>query len=228
MRRPRPSTGAPAVVLAALLAITVAACGPAGTSGPSTAPTSAALATAGPSPAPTVGPSASGPFAGAPYAITLPSGWQAFNLADPAAKGSLDAFAAANPSLAVSIQQFESMTNARMAVNPLLGDILLIVTTPSGGVSLDTLAQTFTAQFQAVPGLEGSPVPEDLTLPGGAAVHWDIRLSGSKAGGGTIRATESVYLFVSATDAVVVEFVTPAGGAIPDEQSIVSSFTFTK
>jgi hypothetical protein len=208
----------------------VAACGPGGTQGPTTNPSPSATATEAPTAAPTTAPSeapaASGPFGGAPYDITVPTGWQAFDLADPAAKAGLDAFVEANPSLAASIQQFESMTNARMAVNPLLGDFMLVITTPSGGISLADLAQSFTAQFQAVPGLDGTPKPENVTLPGGDAVHWDLKLSSNKPGGGTMSVEESLYLFASSSDAVVVEFVTPAGGLIPDEQSIVNSFRF--
>lgn len=211
------------VALAAVTAIT-AACGPSATPVPTTEPTpTVAPAT------PTVGPAspaASGGLGSAPYDITIPAGWQSFDLADPAAKAGLDAFVEANPNLAASIQQFEAIPGVRMAVNPLLGDFMLVLTTPSNGIALDTLGQSFTAQFQAVPGLEGTPTPENVTLPGGDAIHWDLKLTSNKPGGGTISVEESVYLFASATDAVVVEFVTPAGGTIPDEQAIINSFAF--
>jgi hypothetical protein len=216
----RPRSIASIAWLAVLASLTAAACGASGTPEPPTAPPT--------TPAPTqaiatVTPSG---FGGAPYDITIPSGWQAFNLADPAAKAGLGAFVEANPALAASVQQFESMPNARMAVNPLLGDFLLVITTPSGGIPLDTLAQSFTAQFQVVPGLEATPAPQNVTLPAGDAIHWEIRLSSNRPDGGTITVEESIYLLASSSDAVVVEFVTPAGGVVPDEQTIINSFRF--
>ncbi len=237
MRRPQPSVVAVPILALATLALGLAAAGcgggttptaspgPGQSSSPTVAPSTPAP-TALPTAALTPGPSASANTGSAPYDITIPTGWESFDLADPAAKVGLDAFVEANPNLAASIQAFESIPGVRMAVNPLLGDFMLVITTPSNGVGLDTLAQSFTAQFQLVPGLQGTPTPKNLTLPGGDAVHWDLKLTSNKPGGGTITAQESIYLFANSTDAVIVEFVTPAGGTIPDEQSIVSSFRF--
>ncbi len=217
---------------AALLAVlaVVVACGSSGTPAASGGPTPGATVTSSPAGSPVAtangSPTTSGNVGIEPYDITIPTTWQEFNLADPAAKAGLDAFVEANPSLAASIQGFESIPGVRMAINPLVGDIVLILTTPSNGAPLEALAPTFTAQFQAVPGLQGTPAPEAVTLPGGPAVHWHLTLTSNKPGGGTVTAEESVYLFVSQTDAVIIEFVTPAGGAIPDEPSIVGSFRF--
>lgn len=219
----RRSLRVPVVLVASV--VLLAACGSGGTpaTSPSLAPSEAPTA----SPTAATAPPASGGLGSTPYTITIPSAWQEFNLADPAAKAGLDAFVEANPTLAAAIQQFESIPGVRMAIDPLLGDVMLVITTQSGGVPLDILAQSFTAQFQTVSGLEGTPTPQDVTLPGGNAVHWDLKLTSNKPGGGTISVEESVYLFANATNAVIVEFVTPSGGAIPDEQSIVASFKFS-
>lgn len=227
MRRPLSAALAAAVLVPAL----VGACN---SSAPTAAPTAAAtiapVATVAATEPPASGPPASissDPFAGEPFTLTLPAGWQGFNLQDPAAQASIDQFAASNPSLAGSIQAFKSYPDVRMAVNPLLGNILLVLPTPSNGIPLETLAQAFNAQFQAVPGLQAAPSPEPVSLPNGSGVHWLLSLTANKAGGGTVQVSESIYLLVSSTTAVILEFVVPQGGAIPDEQAIVDSFKFT-
>src|SRR5262249_50818719 len=111
--------------------------------------------------------------------------------------------------------------------NAVLGNVLVVITTPSNGLSLDVVSQTFNAQFQAIPGLQAPPSPEPVTLPAGNAIHWLLQLQANKVGGGTVQVTESTYLLISPTDLVILEFVVPQGGAIPDEQSIVNSFQFT-
>ena len=232
----RQPTFARAVVLgsAMIATLVVAACS---SSAPTIAPTTAATAaatitpTAAPSTAPASPSPASSvsadPFAGEPFTLTLPPGWEGFNLQDPAAQTAIDQFAASNPNLAASIQAFKAMPGVRMAVNPLLGNILLVLTTPSNGIGLDLIAQSFNAQFQAVPGLQAAPSPEAVTLTNGKGVHWLLALSANKAGGGTVQVSESVYLLANSTTAVILEFVVPQGGAIPDEQAIVNSFQFT-
>ncbi len=218
------------LALAVLAALAVAACG---SSTPTQAPTVAP--TVAPTAAPATEPAASAPagslnpdpFAGEPFTLTLPAGWKGFNLQDPAAQASIDQFAASNPNLAGSIQAFKALPGVRMAVNPLLGNILLVLTTPSNGIALDTLAQAFNAQFQAVPGLQAAPSPEPVTLANASAIHWLLSLTANKAGGGTVQVSESVYLVVNSTTAVILEFVVPQGGTIPDEQAIANSFKFT-
>jgi len=209
------------------VAMLVAACGtglasptPGATPVPATAspPTSTALTS---SPAPT------GPFAGRPYSLTLPDGWQTFDLADPAGATALDAFVSANPEMAGAIEAFKKLPNVTMAVNLLLGNVVVALSIPSGGVPLDTLAPSFTAQFAAVPGVKEAPVAENVTLPVGPAVHWTIKLEAQKPGGGTYEVGESVYLVANDTTAVLVEFVEVAGAGIPQEQAIVNSLAFT-
>jgi len=226
----RPLSAAPAAFV--LTAVLVGACS---SSTPTAAPTVAATtvpaATVAPTEPAASGPAASvssDPFAGEPFTLTLPAGWQGFNLQDPAAQASIDQFAASNPNLAASIQAFKAMQPApRMAVNPVLGNILLVLTTPSNGLALDAFTQVFNAEFQAAPGLQAAPSPEPMTLPNGSAVHWQLALTANKAGGGTVQVSESIYLLVNSTTAVILEFVVPQGGAIPDEQAIVNSFKFT-
>jgi hypothetical protein len=221
------------LLTAGAVALLIAACtssSPAAT--PTQAPTLAAVTTptvdtstppVSPSPA-----ASAGAFSGQPYTITVPTGWQAFNLGDASAKAGLDAFVAANPNIAASVKLFEGIPGVRMAINPVVGNVMLVITTPSRGLPLDTLATSFTTQFQAVPGLNGTPTPEHVTVPGGNAIHWALSISANKAGGGTLSVAESVYLFASPIDAVILEFATLSGGVIPDEQAIAASFAFTR
>lgn len=213
------------------VAILVAACG---TAQPSASP----LITAAPTPAATPStapasqgavatPAATNPFAGKPYSLALPDGWQTFDLADPSGGAALDAFVAANPAMGASIAAFKSLPNVTMAVNGLLGNVVVALSLPTGGVPLEMLATSFTAQFAAVPGVANPPQPENVTLPVGPAVHWAIQVEANKPGGGTYQVGESVYLVANDTTAVLVEFVEVANGGIPQEQQIINSLAFT-
>jgi len=186
-------------------------------------PSTAATGTAGPAatPAPT------SPFAGQPYSLTLPDGWVTFDLSDPAGSAALDAFVAANPEMASAIEAFKALPNVTMAVNPLLGNVVVSLSSPTGGRALDVVAASFTAQFAAVPGVVTPPQPENVTLPAGPAVHWHIDIQANDPGGGTYQVGESVYLVSNGTTAVFVEFVEVAGAAVPQEQAIINSLTFT-
>jgi hypothetical protein len=209
----------------------LAGCGsgaPSPTAAPTPMPTPTVAPTPSPSPTPTPSPSpvAADPFAGQPYTVVVPPGWRAFNLSDPSAKAGLEAYVAANPSMAAAIKLFESIPGVRMAVNPLLGNFMLIVTLPSGGTPLATIGQSFSSQFAAVPGIQGTPKAENVTLPGGPAIHWQLTVSSKMTTGATISVSESVYLLANATDAAILEFVTLSGGVIPDEAAIADSFAF--
>jgi hypothetical protein len=215
------------------VAILVAACG-SGQPTPSPAVLTPQAATpaptaAGPSPsaAAIATPEPTSPFAGKPYSLVLPAGWQSFNLSDASGTSALDAFVSANPEMAGSIEAFKKLPNVTMAVNLLLGNVVVALSIPTGGVPLETLATTFTAQFAAVPGVKDPPVAENLTLPVGPAVHWHITVEANKPGGGISEVGESVYLVANDTTGVLIEFVEVGGAGIPQEQEIVNSLAFT-
>jgi hypothetical protein len=217
--------------LVALVAVgvVVAGCSGAAVATPTVVPTPTAAPTASPTAPPTPSPSPSpspAPFAGQPYTITIPPGWHTFNLADPAEKRALDAFVASNPSMGPAIALFETIPGVQLAANPLLGDELLVFTSPTNGVTLDTIAPSVEAQFKLIPGLKSPPKATKLTLPAGPAYHWLIQITANKPGGGTITVEESVYLLANDSTAVFVEFVTPAGGLVPDEKAIIDSLAF--
>jgi hypothetical protein len=213
-------------------AMLVAACG---TSEPSPSvvitpgPTEAATATAPPAStsAPTVAPTPTSPFAGQPYSMDLPDGWTIFDLADPAGSAALDAFVAANPEMAGPIEAFKALPGVTMAINPVLANVVVSLAVPTGGLTLEVLATSFTAQFAAVPGVVTPPQPNDVVLPAGPAVHWDITIEANNPGGGTNQVHESVYLIANDTTAVLVEFVEVTGAGIPQEAQIIQSFRFT-
>ena len=215
-------------VLAVVFGLLVAGCGSAARPSPAITPTAAPAAspTAGPSAAPSTSETGADPFAGQPYVLKLPAGWVAYDPSNPANKVTLDAMATANPGFAASIRAFESLPNVRMAVNGLLGNILLVIPTASGGLPVATIAQNLTAQFEAVPGVITKPVAESLTLPAGDARHWALAIAMNKVGGGSLRVDESIYLVTNAQTALIVEFVTPHGGAVPDEPLIIETLRF--
>ena len=215
------------IVLVGLLA---AACGTAQPSpNPVTTPppTSVATPTAAATDALVPSPGPTGPFAGQPYALDLPEGWESFDLSDPAGAAAIDAFVAANPEMGAAVEAFKALPNVTMAVNAVLGNVVVSLATPSGGLSLDAIATGFTAQFGAVPGVASRPVPEELSLPVGRAIHWDITLEANDPAGGTYQVGESVYLVANDTTAVLVEFVEVEGAGVPQEQQIIQSLRFT-
>ena len=56
---------------------------------------------------------------------------------------------------------------------------LVILATPSGGASLDTVETALDAQFRMVPGAKVL-ASDPLTLPGGRAAHWTVTLTANK------------------------------------------------
>lgn len=217
-----------AVVLL-VLAFVAAACG--ASANPTASPSASAPPVATPSPMPSATASAvaaSGdPFANRPYTLTVPVGWQTFDLSNPSAKTGFDAFAQANPAFSTALQAFESSPNVWLAVNSLLGGAVVVLPLSSQGLPLETIGQSLTAQFATIAGVASpGPVAEPTTLPGGDAIHWEVSLNVNKTGGGTYTVVESLYLFANAQTAAIVEFVNPSGGVLPDESSIIDSFEF--
>ena len=187
------------------------------------AASSAATSTPSLSPAPS---SRIDVFAGQPYTLDLPAGWMGFDPTNPATKAATDALLAANPALVGPFQGFQAMPNVRMAVQTALGNVLVVVPMASGGLSLDALGQSVTAQLRLIPGLNAPPAATKVTLPAGEALHWDLTLTVNKVGGGTTQVRESVYLFADTETAFVVEFVSVGSGASADEVAIVRTFRF--
>jgi hypothetical protein len=214
------------------LAVIVAACG---TSTPTAAP---------PTPVPTLAPTATpeitapptatapvtaapvDPYAGQAYRLTLPDGWITFDLSDPAGQAALDAFVVANPDMAAAIEAFKALPNVVMAVNQELGNVVVSLATPSLGLSLDVIAASFTAQFAAVPGVQGTPVAESISVTAGPAVHWHLTIQANKPSGGTYTVGESIYLVANDVTAVLVEFVEVDGAPVPQEDQIIQSLRF--
>jgi hypothetical protein len=218
------------LALAALLAAVLAGCGSAASPSPSPA-AATAVPTATPAPTTTAAASPStavrggDPFADQPYSIDLPAGWQAYDLSTLNG-ASLDAFTKANPGLAGAVQAFQSMPNVRLVVNALLGNALVVIAIPSQGMSLETIGQSMSAQFQAVAGVSKVPTAETETLPAGPALHWPLTITTNKVGGGTLQVNESIHLLANDQTALLVEFVTPNGGANPDESSMIKTVRF--
>ena len=222
-----------ALALTALIVVVVAACNSSvASSAPAATPTAAATPTVAPTPtaAPTASPSAAAvpsgdPFADQPYTIDLPAGWEAFDVKS-LDKTALDAYTKANPSFAGAMQTFSSLPNARMAINPLLGNAAIFIALPSQGMSIDALGKSFDAQFQAVPNVTNKPVSKPMTLPAGKALHWPISLSVNNTAGAKTKIEESIYLLVDPKTALMTVFVGPGDGGVQDEQKIMESIAF--
>jgi hypothetical protein len=213
------------------LAALVAACGTTPTAAPPTvaptvAPTPTAAPTAAPTPTIAPSPTPAGPFDSADYSLTLPAGWVSFDMNDPAGQAALDAFVAANPGMAGSIAAFKALPNVVMAVNQLLGNVIVTLSLPTGGLTLDVIAASFSSQFAAVPGVKDPPTAEDVTLPVGPAKHWHLVITANSPGGGTQEVGESIYLVANATTAVLVEFVEVGGAPVAQEQQIIQTLAF--
>jgi hypothetical protein len=157
--------------------------------------------------------------------MDLPVGWEVLDVST-ATQPALDALTKANPGLAGFVEAFRSMPNARLLANRLLGQAIVTISLPSQGLTLATIGQSFTAQFESVPLLTSKPVAKPLTLPAGPALHWTLDVSLNKGGGGTTKVDESIYLLVSDDAAVIVEFAGPHGGVNPDEMKIIKTFHF--
>jgi hypothetical protein len=224
------------LALATALALVVAGCGSTATPSPSAVPTATPLPTTTPGPTPTASPTlvpspstatidSSDPFAGQPYAMDLPVGWEALDVRT-ATQAGLAALTKENPGLAGFVEAFRSMPNGRLIANRLLGQAIVAISLPSQGLTLTTIGQSLTAQFESVPLLTSKPVAKPLTLPGGPALHWTLDVSLNKAGGGTTKVDESIYLLINSDTAVIVEFAGPHGGINPDEAKIIKTFRF--
>jgi hypothetical protein len=173
---------------AALVAMTIAACG--GSTATAT-PATPAPASAAPSTEPSASASASASAAvsaGASlattgrievpqhgFAITLPSGWTRIDLAS----GDLDAIMAAagaeNPELAeLYTAQIQTMLASGLVIFALGPDVsagtnLNILSLPNMGMSLDLLEQANLAQLQNL--ADGQVSSERVNLPAGEALH---------------------------------------------------------
>jgi len=219
------------LAIAALITLLVAGCASTTSSSPSVAvvetakppPTPTAKPTPTPTPLPTASP---GLFAGQPYTLELPDGWESFDMNSAANRASLDAFSKANPGVAGAIQALQKTPGVRIAANFLLGDVLVVLALPSQGLSLDALGTSLTAQFKNVPGVGSKVVAKPVKLPVGDAMHWDLSVSANGASGGTTKATESIYLVTDGATAIIVEFVKPQGGVLPSESTIIDSLQF--
>lgn len=199
-----------------LACVLAAGCGTAQPSG--TAPRSTTGLPAGATP---------GPYEGQPYALDLPAGWVAFDLSDPAGVVALDAFVSANPRMAAAIEAFKALPNVTMAVNLPLGNVVVSLAVPSDGLALDVIAASFTTQFAAVPGVVAVPEPDEVTVPAGPAMHWDLAIEANDPSGATYHVAESIYLVANDTTAVLVEFVEAGGAGIPQEEEIIQTLRFT-
>ena len=152
------------LALAALLAAVLTGCGSAASPSASPAaatpvPTATPASAATPAASPSTAANGGDPFADQPYSIDLPAGWQAYDLSTLSGPA-LDAFSQANPGLAGAVQSFKSTPNVRLAVNALQGNALVAIAIPSQGLPLETIGQSISAQFQAVPGVDKVPTAE--------------------------------------------------------------------
>jgi hypothetical protein len=200
---------------------------PVATPAPTVTPITTPAPTVEPSPSAAIAPAGKiDPFAGQPYRLRLPAGWQAYDLNDAASQAAFDAYARSNPQMAEAIDSFLTNPNVRMVVNPLLGNAVIVMALPSQGLPLETIGASLTAQFRIVPNVIRAPVAKSVTLPAGSGFQWNIAISSPNGLGRPIRVNESVYLVTDGPTAFVAVFVKPKGGVLPDETKIIKSLRF--
>lgn len=159
-----------------------------------------------------------------PYAFSLPAGWVDVDPTSAASQAALNEEAAANPALAGALAQATSgRGHYRIAVNRLTGDVIVSTTLPADGLTLAQIGQGLAAQMNVEPGVSAMSSPQPTQLPAGDALHLTISMSANKAGGGTYSVAESFYILLHGDTAVLVSFVTPAGGVPTQEAAIIDS-----
>lgn len=217
------STRERGVLGALLIALAVAACGGATAT---TAP--------GATPPPTASQGASAPAAtsGAVgttgrievpdkgFAVTLPEGWNRIDASGGNLAESLEGSGVVDPALlqqyAAQVQAMEALGLSVFALgpDPDSGTTLMILATPSNGMTLELLDQINSAALaaQAAGGVE----TERVSLPAGEAIHYRYAVA---AGGGTTPAVDT-YLLLAGANQVALTLT----GATPAEaEAVVNS-----
>lgn len=171
---------------AALVALTIAACGgstattapvtPAPSSAaPSTEPSASASASAATSPGASLATTGRIEVPEHGFAITLPAGWTRIDLQSGDLEAIMAAAGAENPELAqLYTTQIQTMLASGLVIFAFGPDIstgtnLNILSLPSMGMSLDLLEQANLAQLENL--AEGQVSSERVTLPAGEALH---------------------------------------------------------
>lgn len=190
------------------------------------APVAASTASPTPSPSPTSSPltGTADPFAGLTYAFDLPAGWVMFDPTGDSSKSAIDAVVKANPALAVPMAMLTSSPTLRVAVNPVLGTLVITQPFPATNASIKVIGQNFAAQIkQAYPGVTIDSGPTLVDLPGGEALHWAVSMKANNPNGGMIQVTESIFLISHGSNSVMLNFASPNGAVNPDEAAIANS-----
>lgn len=239
---------AASVVLAiAASAVILAGCG-------STAPTASPAATAAPAtaaPDPSVAPASAAPAASGAsgpvgttgrivdesngFAVTLPDGWLRLDLTAEDREAILGAGAEAlSPEARALLEgQIQSLVSSGLTffaidqvnATPEFVPNVNIISSPTGGMSLDLLAQATVGQLKvAFPTMEGELLQETVSLPSGDATHLSYTLPAG-AGVGATPLTFHQYLIASDTTAHFVTVTGPAGdGMVDASRAIAESF----
>jgi hypothetical protein len=200
------TTASPSTSTAASLAPVATSAAPAASPSSDAASQAPASAPAASAPAPSNGPGASGaaPSLGTTgrivnqakgYAVTLPAGWTRLGLS----ASDLDqliatAGSAMTPEAKAALKQqllasggsgLEFFAIDLTSVTASGASTMTILSSPSGGLSIDLLEQVTVAQVKQLPTVSGEVKSERITLPSGDAIHLTYSIASPLASGAT-------------------------------------------
>lgn len=233
-------------LVAALLVVTLAACGssatsPSPTASPAPSPTATPVPSAGPTQAPSPSATSGGTSGrtghidvpGGKFSITLAPGWVEVALTPEDVKAIANAFPPGSEFGKTLAQQLPTLLAAGVklwaldlqAVPP--GTNLNVIMQPSIQMSL-TLLKTIAQQGVAqIPGIEGTPTVSDTKVGGQDAVQITYRLTQQMATGGTVTVDGTQVYVSTATALYIFTFTIMAGGSSADISPMIDSITFT-
>jgi hypothetical protein len=208
---------------AALLSISLLACGgTTATTAPETpTPSPSVAATAEPSATPSASATSGASlattgriaFPDKGFALTLPDGWTRIDLASGDLEALIAAAGASNPALAEAYSgQIKSLLASGLVLfalgpDPMAGTNLNVLAVPSFGVSMDLLEQASLAQLKAV--AQGDIASERVTLPAGEALHLKYAVA---AAGVPTPPTVDQYIVVTGDTQLIISVTNSASG----------------
>ena len=166
------------------------------------------------------------------YAMVLPPGWSGAAVDDAQVGQLVDALAVERPELASRIETVLEATGSRVsavAADPTSAEdvapLLLVLAQATGDQQAHAVKSAVKEQIAGLPGLDGGPFRDDVTLPTAKGVRFDFSLLDPDLGALQVRS----YLFRFGGEAYLVCFIAPLEdfeAAEPIFEAIASSLRF--
>lgn len=166
------------------------------------------------------------------YAMVLPAGWSGAAVDDAQVGQLVDALAVERPGLADRIESVLESTGSRvsaLAADPTVTEdvapLLLVLAQPTEDQQAHAVKSAVKEQIASLPGLDGGPFRDDVTLPSAKGVRFDFSLVDPDLGALQVRS----YLFRFGGEAYLVCFIASLEdfeAAEPIFEAIASSLRF--